>query len=201
MKLWKALCWAVLLEDNRKVIAAAPPAPPALVKGAPVVNPPAAATNVQNSPPLNAAPQAAAAKTAAQVQSAAPQAKAQTAAGAAPVAHPVNIPIIQLPGIVQPAAGQGMVFQVVAVAPAAKPAAPAKVASPHPAVRHDTKSSAHMLFDMLLIALCLGTIVALIYLHSSRPPVPRAVTTKLSSSYELLPTGTYGSLKNDAAIL
>jgi hypothetical protein len=58
-----------------------------------------------------------------------------------------------------------------------------------------------MLFDIFLIALCIGTIWALIHLNKNRRVMPRASTMKLSSAFELFPTGTYGSLKSEAAIL
>ena len=108
------------------------------------------------------------------------------------------VSVVPIPGLVQPAGGQAVAVRIMEIRPGLR-IIPGSEVIQYPATEH---SRSHAFFDFLLIVMCVAAVVGLVYLHKSRPAAPVQTTTKLSSSsYELLPTGSYGSFKNEVAYL
>ncbi len=113
----------------------------------------------------------------------------------AKVPHPVQI--VQIPGLVQPASGSAIPFRIVEIQPGVRVA----VASPPGSNPSQGHSRLHAFFDLALIIFCIGAVLALLYTHRSRTSASSARGKRLSSGFELLPAGVYGSVKHEAAVL
>ena len=123
-----------------------------------------------------------------------------------PQVYPVVLPrtgasvaVMQLPGLVQPAAGQAVAFRMIEMNPGLRFGPGHQIMGARQLEMGHSR--VHSFFDALLIVMCIAAVMALVYIHRSRPPAPREIVSKLSSSYELHPTGAYGSFKNESAIL